>query len=319
MKPSLSDHEIIIALKQLSAAVPLNFLADQLGRHPKTLRNRIKKLNQNRNAPWFVSNNIVHLDIQKNQLFEIEEYWFTAQEIESLIALNNIIEQLLPGGLAEQLKPFETKIKQLLADHQKENAITQKIKLIEIATRKVNPEIFQIVVQSLASDKRLKIHFYNRHTSEHSSRMISPQKLIRYKDNWLLDAYCHLKNNIRSFSVESIQQATLLLQPIQKIEKTELENHFSSSYGIYAGEADKQAIIRFTDYQAQWAKLESWHPNQTGYIPPEGGYQIIIPYHKDEELIQDLLKHGDQVKVIAPEALKQKMKQMIQNTLKHYP
>jgi hypothetical protein len=39
---------------------------------------------------------------------------------------------------------------------------------------------------------------------------VSPQRLVHYRDNWYLDAWCHLRGGLRSFAVDAILAATVL-------------------------------------------------------------------------------------------------------------
>jgi len=39
---------------------------------------------------------------------------------------------------------------------------------------------------------------------------VSPQRLVHYRDNWYLDAWCHLRGDLRSFAIDAIQEATTL-------------------------------------------------------------------------------------------------------------
>ena len=45
-----------------------------------------------------------------------------------------------------------------------------------------------------------------------------------------------------------------------------IENHahYASSYGIFGGQADKLAVLRFTKERARWVAEEVWHPQQQG-------------------------------------------------------
>jgi predicted DNA-binding transcriptional regulator YafY len=37
-----------------------------------------------------------------------------------------------------------------------------------------------------------------------TEREVSPQRLVHYRDNWYLDAWCHLREDVRSFSIDAI-------------------------------------------------------------------------------------------------------------------
>ena len=56
---------------------------------------------------------------------------------------------------------------------------------------------------------------------------------------------------------------------------------------------------------------EIWHKDQVGEWLDDGSYRLEIPYGSDLELIGDILKYGDQVEVIAPQALRDKVREQI--------
>lgn len=56
---------------------------------------------------------------------------------------------------------------------------------------------------------------------------------------------------------------------------------------------------------------ERWHPEQVSQYLPCGSYQLDVPYSEDWELIQDILKQGPDVEVIAPPALRDKVTGLI--------
>jgi predicted DNA-binding transcriptional regulator YafY len=48
---------------------------------------------------------------------------------------------------------------------------------------------------------------------------------------------------------------------------------------------------------------EQWHPEQEGRLLEDGRYQLRVPYTDETELVMDVLRHGAQVRVVAPAAL----------------
>src|SRR4030067_2182248 len=78
--------------------------------------------------------------------------------------------------------------------------------------RNVALECSQTVACALLQRNSLHISYHGRGNDETSSREISPQRLIHYRDNWYLDAWCHSRNALRSFAVERITAAKALPQ-----------------------------------------------------------------------------------------------------------
>ena len=309
--------KIINYLKNAPLPIKTLRLANKYKVSEKTIERDIKELSKKRGAPWLIHGKEIILDQHKKNTVKLENYWLEKSEVESLFTLNQIIQQLIPGTLSQQLEPFKNIIEKLLTPNNQQHSIGEKVKLIEISDRKVSISVFQQITQALWENQKLEIEFWNRHRNETTTRTISPQKLIRYKDNWKLDAYCHLRKELRSFSLEAIKKTTIQTEKAKEISEDQLQEHFQSSYGIFAGTADKIAIIKFSEYISKWVQSENWHPEQLGYFKQQN-YHLEIPYKHDQELIQDILKHGEHAHVIQPNELKQKIKTIIKAMTKNY-
>jgi len=311
-------REIIEIMKGIHLSIPLAHFADKFGKRDRTIRRDFQELIDEKNAPWFIHNNSVHLEKHRKDTIELHGYWFDRQEIEALFVLNQVVAQLSPGSLKSQLKPFEKRIKKLLEHEVSGLDLGSYVKLIEIADRKVDPEIFQTVVQALSEQKQLTIEFLNRQSNETTFRNISPLQLVRYKDNWKLDAWCHLRSALRTFSLDAVLSVeTAQLNSLQ-IDFEQLSQHHETSYGIFAGQADKTALIKFSPYISRWVQHENWHPCQQGMWEVDGSYRLKIPYHKDQELLQDIIKYAEHAEIIAPQALREKAKQKLTKALANY-
>jgi len=48
---------------------------------------------------------------------------------------------------------------------------------------------------------------------------------------------------------------------------------------------------------------EQWHARQQSTLQPDGSLILKLPYADSTELSMDILRHGDQVRVLSPRAL----------------
>ncbi len=166
--------------------------------------------------------------------------------------------------------------------------------------------------------KRIAIRYFGRGSNTETRREISPQRLIHYRDNWYLDAWCHQRNALRSFAVENIKSAQLLEQLATELADGELDAHFVASYGIFAGAPQHTAILRFTPERARWVADEQWHPEQQGRFLEDGCYELQIPYSDPRELVMDILKYGPDVEVVGPKELRQLIHERLESALAQY-
>lgn len=245
--------------------------------------------------------------------------WFTADELLALVTLKHLLANLEPGLLDDHLRPLHARIDQLLASHHLgAGEAGKRIRLLSMAARRKNPHRFQIVAGAVLQRQRLRIDYYNRKHDQTSRRTISPQRLVHYRDNWYLDAWCHQKQGLRIFAVECIREVEPLNKPAKAVAESTLNRELASSYGIFAGQPNDTAILVFTPQRARWVAEEIWHPEQQSCWLEDGRYELRLPYSDDRELLMDILKHGAEVEVVAPDALREAVKKQLDGAGSQY-
>jgi len=63
---------------------------------------------------------------------------------------------------------------------------------------------------------------------------------------------------------------------------------------------------------------ERWHPEQAGQFLTDGAYELRIPYRDPRELVMDILRHGPEAEVLAPESLRAAVRQQLERALARY-
>lgn len=254
---------------------------------------------------------------QENQ-YELPGLWFNAHELNALLAINKLMQDMQPGLLGEQLKPVQRRIEKLLATQQLGSGeLPQRVRIIAIGMREAGKS-FQPVAEATLQRKQLEISYHARTDDQNSQRTVSPQRLVHYRNNWYLDAWCHNKNGLRSFSIDRIKSARLLKHRALDREESELNDHYADAYGIFAGKADKTATLKFSSRAARWVSEEQWHPRQKGQFTADGDYLLKLPYGNPRELIMDILKYGPEVEVTGPNSLISEVKESLKQTLEKY-
>ncbi len=234
--------------------------------------------------------------------------WFSASEAHSLLTMQHLLENIEPGLLGQKIKPLENRLHDILGSTDHSIAeIQRRIRILHIASRKAHLKHFEVVASAVLKRRRLHIKYFVRSRNELTERDISPQRLVHYRDNWYLDAWCHLRKAVLTFSVDAIENVTLLSTTAKKISETELDEILASGYGIFSGKKTTIATLRFNSPCARSIVKESWHPKQQGQIENDGSYVLQFPYSDDRELIGDILKFGSEVEVINPPSLRNRV------------
>jgi predicted DNA-binding transcriptional regulator YafY len=246
--------------------------------------------------------------------------WFSEKEATALVLMQHLLSSLDQGGLiGPHIEPLTAIIDGILGQSETTTKeLRKRIKVLGMGSRKNSMENFSEIGAALLKRNRLLIKYYAKGKNEETEREISPQRLIYYRENWYLDAYCHLREGLRSFSVDGIRSAVLTNIKAQEISDKECQEHFAESYGIFSGKATQRAKLRFTPEHARWVAGENWHGQQVGNFDKEGYYNLEFDYNQDPELIMDIMKHGSGVQVISPVSLKNKVNSELDKALKNY-
>jgi len=255
-----------------------------------------------------------------DKTFELPGVWFNQQEIHSLLSMIELISKLESGGLLQtQVAPFKARLESMLEDGTGDSKeAMNRIRILPMAQRQVSSEYFQLITHALVQRKRLDVQHFARQTGKATERQLSPQRLVYYRDNWYLDAYCHLREDLRSFSLDVLSNVMLVDLDAHVVDEAQLRETFETSYGIFTGKNRQVARLKFTPFRAQWVAREIWHPEQIGQVHADSSYTLEVPYGEDWELIQDIMRQGSDVEVLGPPALKNKVKETLQKMLALY-
>jgi len=251
--------------------------------------------------------------------FALPGLWFNASEIHALLMMQNLLEEVQPGLLGPQVAPLQTRLKSLLGSRDDApEEVARRIRIVHAAKRHADLRYFEVIASALLKRHRLAIRHWNRGRDEETEREVSPQRMVFYRDNWYLDAWCHLREEIRSFGVDAIRHAALVDKKARDIAPKRLDDVLGAGYGIFSGDKVQWAKLRFTPEAARWVATEQWHPRQKTSFDERGRYLLELPYANPTELVMDVLRHGANVEVLGPDSLRKLVCDEMANALKAY-
>lgn len=251
--------------------------------------------------------------------YELPGLWFSAEEIYALLSTLQLLGKLQPGLLDEQVTPLVERLRGILGrgDHSWEEVV-ERVRIFQPGRRQSKAAQFSVIATGVLKRKRLWIRHYSRGDDRETEREISPQRLIHYRENWYVDGYCHMRSDLRSFAVDAIREAWLRDTRAKEISKADLDEYLASGYGIFAGKNVEWATLKFTPESARWVSAQIWHPEQRSRIEKDGTYVLEIPYSDDRELVMEILRHGADVEVLEPAALRKRISETIRKVARRY-
>jgi len=265
---------------------------------------------------------------QEKKVWRVEEnkksvkfpyIWFNPRDALVLLALLETFREFPFGMLDDGIEPFREKLEDVVRSEKGEmGELLKKVKIIPIGYRSVPKETLTLICQAVALNRKAEISYKDRQKEEFSVRVISPIRLVRYRDNWYLDAYCHKRGDLRTFSLDRIDGIVILEEAVKKVAAKEAEEYFAESYGIFGGKSKERAVLKFSPEAARWVSSEMWHPKQEASFDKDGSYILKFPYSDERELLLDIMKWGDGVEVVSPESLRKSVRKKLRRALDRY-
>jgi predicted DNA-binding transcriptional regulator YafY len=310
-------------LLKAGRCVPLRRFTEDLGVSRATFKRDIEYLRDRYGAPliWDAERRGYRYDTTQPgaDRFELPGFWLSAGEIHALLAMQAMLADLDGGLLAEQVSPLMARLEKVLEEGRfPSSEVRRRIRILHQSARAAEPAAFAAMAQAVLGRKRVRIRHLNRASNETTTRETSPQRLVHYRDNWYVDSWCHWRNGIRTFALDAIEHAEPLDSRARDVPDAELDKVLAGSYGIFSGEPTATAVLRFTPVRSRWVSRERWHPDQKSRWDEAGRYVLEVPYREDRELVMDILRHGAEVEVLAPAALRERVRAALDAARRQY-
>ncbi len=173
--------------------------------------------------------------------------WFNGDEAYALLTMHQLLCELEPGLLAPHVAPLLSRLESILGREKLDFAhIARRVQIAQIGQQRKSPTWFAAVSRAVLERWQLRVTHYSRQHDTRTARTLSPQRIVYYRNNWYLEAWCHDKQALRRFSVDALEQVELCNEVAKDVSAAELQAAFGSSYGIYGGSATQTAKLRFS-------------------------------------------------------------------------
>lgn len=169
----------------------------------------------------------------------------------------------------------------------------------------------RVVEQAVNEAKSLMIDYISR-TGEHSRRVIDPHVLIFKQNVWYVYAFCHTKQDFRTFKIGRIRQASFTGGVFEKREISRNEIPLDFYYPT-----DKLTTVTLEIERASLPDAEEWLGIDN--IDPRGNSffaEVTLP--DNNQLVGIILSYGGAIKVIAPQDLKERVQEAAKKILNSY-
>lgn len=138
--------------------------------------------------------------------YKLAPVMFTEEEANALITAEQLIRKNKDLSLVKQYENAVTKIKSILKHTQKEKTelLSNRIQVRNNSENEKTSNYLIKLQSTIANYQIIKIDYVSLENHP-SQREIEPFALYTTQDNWILIAFCRLKNDFRAFRLDRIQ------------------------------------------------------------------------------------------------------------------
>jgi predicted DNA-binding transcriptional regulator YafY len=166
-------------------------------------------------------------------------------------------------------------------------------------------QIVEILTRAWADRRVVSIRYWAADRAEPQERVIEPYflEVSRFEPASYVLAHDRLRNALRTFKVERIQQAELLAEHYAIPDDFDPYTWLQASWGIMA-EEEVEVRLRFSAQASRRVQESVWHHSQRLEILPEGGCVLTMCVGGIREIKSWVLSWGGDVEVLAPPELR---------------
>jgi predicted DNA-binding transcriptional regulator YafY len=179
------------------------------------------------------------------------------------------------------------------------------------------PEVLPTVFDCLRTSTRLEIE-YRTPGGTTGWRQIDPYHGVRFEGDWYVVGFCHLRKEIRTFSLSRIQKLKQCKDRFRLPERFDFKKLSGSHFGVHWSDEEFEVRILFAKEAAMYVRERQWHPTQNFEEREDGSLLLTMTVNHLLELKRWILSWGDAARVLSPSSLVEEMRNATQSMAAFY-
>lgn len=169
---------------------------------------------------------------------------------------------------------------------------------------------------------QLEITFTHRKYWEESGtdKKVAPYMMKEFKGRWYLIGYDTNVNEIRTYGLDRISELGISHRRFKKDADFSSQQYFKYSYGIIVpyDQEPEEVVLSFTNWQGNYIKSFPLHHSQEIMVDNDKELRVKFRIHITHDFVMQLFSFGNEVEVIEPKGLRNRMKSEFKKAVKRY-
>jgi predicted DNA-binding transcriptional regulator YafY len=188
---------------------------------------------------------------------------------------------------------------------------------------KTGSEHLTMMLEAIKLRRSILFSYQKYVCSEVENRKINPYFIKEYKSRWYVVAADCKDRRIKTFALERMNNIQFTLDGASSYDIPKditPDNFFDDTFGIFKMPdlQVEEVILSFKPLKGKFIESNPMHKSQEMLIKNDDELRIRLKLQLTHDLKMEILSHGDEVRVIAPESLIKDIRSIMENALKQY-
>ncbi len=176
--------------------------------------------------------------------------------------------------------------------------------------------MFTQLTKAIHKKQVVKIRHYLLNERKHVTSNLNPYHL-RYADHtWHVIGKCSIENCIRTYKLSQIKKLEVLKQCFLKDNRFKIHDYLGKAWSMHPDCRLHAVKLEFRPTIAQEVAEIKWHKTQAVTFNTDGSAIIEFRVNGLDEIIWWVLGYGDNVKILAPKCLREKVIAIAESVIK---
>ena len=229
---------------------------------------------------------------------------FSPEEAVALYLGSSLVGEMWGRLYQDAAQGAMAKLDNVLPDIQREEVAWAQRSLVVAGMNRADPTVLSPVLEvarrGARNHRRLRMTYQSSTNQIPTQREIDPYALVHRSGWWYLVGFCHLRDDLRTFRIDRIQQIERTGETFQVPEAFNIHAYLEETF---AEQPVVKALLRFLPQGAYlaMANLAGWESHK---VNEDGSVDVRVSAPDLPWLASMVLGYGTWVKVIEPKELR---------------
>lgn len=242
------------------------------------------------------------------------------EEINALTFYAKTLQQYRDFDIFKDFTNAIDKIVDAVKIKSSQNEVTDRIKIQpENFPKFQGSDLIPEIISGFDANKKFEFIYQKHNSTDSKKHTVTPILLKEYDHLWYLLAKREGKDYVTTFALDRIKEFKVTNNNCEDVSSFNADEYYDHAFGIAVPDGDvEDVLLEFVDWRGRYLLTAPIHKSQE-FVEEKDGKIIlkikVIPFH---ELHSKILSYGDHVRVLSPEPLRLRIKELLKKTLEKY-